>query len=46
MLCRITLAYSLSVLTPVRVAYCLRHNVMVNVEYNTFVAAVLWDTNK
>jgi len=24
----------------------LRHNVMVNVEYNTFAAAVLWDTNK
>jgi len=24
----------------------LRHNVMVNVEYNTFATAVLWDTNK
>ena len=24
-------------------AYFLRHNVMINVKYNTFAAAILWD---
>jgi len=24
----------------------LRHNIMVNVKYNTFAAAILWETNK
>ena len=44
MLCRITLAYSLSGLTPARVfAYCLRHNVMINVKYHTFATAILWE---
>jgi hypothetical protein len=45
--CRITLAYYLPGLTPAKVfAYFLRHNVIVNVKYNTFATAILWETNK
>ena len=42
--CRITLAYFFIMAYPCQsVAYCLRHNVMINVKYNTFATAILWE---
>ena len=44
MLCHITLAYFFILTYPcLSFAYYLRHNVMVNVEYNTFATAILWE---
>ena len=44
MLCRVALAYFFILTYPCQcVAYCLRHDVTVNVKYNTFASAILLD---